>query len=339
MHFVLLRPYYLKALIFVFTLLVSFSLPAQVRMPVEGGKLDCAKQVVQNLQNNTDDIEEAINASRWTNTRGRIREITDDEIYSPLNAVGIIKCTDYKNYNFAATGTLVLRDKAPTILFAGHSTCNGKTRVPLESCVFQHTYVGNDKSRYGQVYEYKFKTRATNHQCGVPFEHDIAVATLEDFYGFWTSTVTITDSINKTRYIDRQGNIKYKAYNNNDHEDVSMLLVGRDRLYNKLMVSENCGLFDPSNTRTRWHDAKKNEIIHDCISSGGYSGGPIFQKSLNKKKGSYDYNLVCVHSGATYYSNKEHIYYRKLIKGHTGGSCYPIEKSEVNQLYKEAGAK
>lgn len=348
MNLFLVQVTFLRSLFLVFFLLFSFSLQAKAKakaktkvvMPVEGRELDCGNEIA-NFANNLKDIDKGIKTGLWTNTEGRIREITEEEEGGPINAVGTVVCKKNNGKSFSSTATLAMRGKGegqgPVILLAGHSVCNGDTRLPANRCVFQHTYAGNDTRRYGKVYEHKFKKISTNFECGDDtFKKDIAVAVLEDFDGYWNSTVTFTDSVEKKRYIDDEGNIKYSDPQKDRYDDATMLLVGYDAIYKKLMISENCGLIDKSEAGSLDYFTD-SQMTHDCLQTPGYSGGPIFQKRWDKKEKKYEYNLVCVNSGDRTYKKPSHSNYRIMVEGLSGGRCQAIERESLVLLFKDVG--
>lgn len=306
----------------------------------ENGNSSMCESGLSNFNTNTnyEDFPDAVTRGLWTNTNGRIRDIRPEEVDSTINTVGIIKCKNSDGTNTEATGTLVpsLKGTGPLILFSGHTTCDDNNRIPVENCVFLHAYVGGDENRYGKVYEHRFDKRSTKFKCDDDAaEPDIAVATLKDFDGYGTSTITMTGSVNKNRQVDEEGNITYKS-STDRYSDATMLLVGNDFIHNKLMISENCGLIDKSDVASLVK-ATNSQITHDCLATAGYSGGPIFQKRWDKVKEKYEYKLVCVNSGNTSFKSSRSKNFRKIIEGRTGGRCESIERKILIPLYEKVG--
>lgn len=345
---VLSKTHNLKILLYLCILLAHFSAYGKVSMPEESLDLDCC---IKNSNNSYEAYSEeelvTMKKGLWRNKKGRIRDITlEEKNNSGINAVGIIKCKIEGNESIRrATGTLVYRPnlpqgKGPLILFAGHSRCNNKVLIPKENCVFLHTFAGNwDSSRYGKVYEHKFNQVNTKFKCDQEtFENDLAVATLEDFDGYWYSSLFETNSINKKRHLDDSGQFREVKFATKDSsKDDSMLMVGYDPYHKKLMISENCGLFDksePSSIST----FNSSQMTHDCLQTPGYSGGPIFQKKWNKKKSRYSYRIICVNGGDRTYYKGDHPKYRLFEEGVTGGRCAAIEDETLIELYKGVGA-
>lgn len=338
MNLILVRVSWLKSLCFLFFLF--FNLQAWAIESIEGRALDCGERI-SDFANNVQSIDEAISAGIWKNTNGKIRNITEDErSNTSINAVGTIRCKKSNGEHFTATATITEKRKgsAPTILFAGHSTCDGDIRVNKNACVFQHEYRGKDKSRYGKVYEYKMKKRSTLYKCGdTSYTDDLAVATLEYFDGAYESMVILTNSIEKNRTVDANGNITYESNEPDKYSDAEMLLVGYDAIYKKIMVSENCGLFDKSEAASLYAESSEKET-HDCKQTPGYSGGPIFKKKYNYQLKKYTYKLVCVNSGDRAYGYFSDPEYGQFVKGVTGGRCASIEAKSLQSLYRSIGA-
>ncbi len=321
-------------------ILVFFNFSLQNKAQSEESKnidIDCTKQILgkaNSFNQNLKDIEEATKYSLWTNTLGEVRELTAIEKDSELNSVGTTLCR-VGNENIVGSATLIKskNNDSSIILFSGHNICDGDKAIPIDQCVFEHAYRGTDPSKYGRKYRHKFKKISTNYKCKNNGQNrDLAMASLKNFYGYKIGAVALTDFIQQKRYTDKDGNIKYYSDEKQRYSDHSMLLVGNDAIYKKLMVSDNCGLIDKSNPAFI-NNLYTHEITHDCLSTSGYSGGPIFQKRWDKQKSKYEYKLACVHSSAVYTKNKNAKNYRKIYNGRYGGVCQSIEKNSFFELY------
>ncbi len=265
--------------------------------------------------------------SVWINTKGRVRDISDQERSEFFSAVGSIKCSHPSGKTFTTAATIVDTNKgAPIIIFSGHSTCyeNNQLLQPKD-CSFYY------EKNTGEIRAYQFTQIATKFDCNSPEESlDMAVAKLENFEATTASTVTLTDSISQERKVDDDGEITYPSERPNVYEDSTMLLAGYDARYNKIKISENCGLI--SNRTGLDHGLK----AHDCISTPGYSGGPILQKLTIKDSNKHEYRLVCVHEAAKTFEKNDARY--RLFTKETFGQCVPITRELVVPLFEEVGA-
>lgn len=317
----------------IFTVLALTSTPAvanpQTNSQASPIELDCQTVGLQQSTANVINL-----ATVWTNTRGSVRDITPTERSDFLNVVGRVYCQK-SNGQHVSTATLSGAPKkdTPIIIFSGHSICDEATgqRLKPSACVFEY------EKRLGVKKKYKFTQIATKLDCqNKNAEQDIAMARLEDFYVQNDSTVTYTDSVNHLRTINNKGEVIYKS-DNPEESEATMFLVGSDTRYNnKIKISNNCGLFD--NRKEKVADPDNQYIMaHDCISTPGYSGGPIFQKFYNYKLKKYQHKLICVHRGGTYFHEPKHPNYRKIIAGKTNGLCIAIT-TDTAALYKELDA-
>ncbi len=265
--------------------------------------------------------------SVWINTKGRVRDISDQERSEFFSAVGSIKCLQPSGKSFTAAATIVDTNKGtPIIIFSGHSTCDeNNQRLQPKDCSFYY------EQNTGEIRAYQFTQIATNFDCNSSEDSlDMAVAKLEDFEATISSAVILTDSINQERKVDDDGEITYPSKKPNVYEDSTMLLVGYDARYNKIKISKNCGLIS---NRT---GLDPNLKAHDCITTSGYSGGPVLQKKLNKESNKHEYSLVCVHKSAKTFEKNDARY--RLFTKETFGQCVPITRELVIPLFKEVGA-
>ena len=266
--------------------------------------------------------------SVWTNTKGRVRDISDQERSEFFSTVGSIKCSQPsgKTFTTAATIVNVNEGSSPAIIFSGHSTCDeNNQRLQPKNCSFYY------EKNTGEIRAYQFTQIATKFDCNSPEESlDMAVAKLENFETTIGSTVYLTDSINQERKVDDDGEITYPSKRPNVYEDSTMLLAGYDARYNKIKISENCGLIS---NRT---NLDPNLKAHDCITTSGYSGGPVLQKKLNKESNKHEYRLVCVHEAAKTFEKNDARY--RLFTKETFGQCVPITRELVVPLFEEVGA-
>lgn len=246
---------------------------------------------------------------------------------SPINAVGVLECqlSDGKFSKSSAIITSKLKNDKNVILFSGHSLCEGKQQIKKEKCQFIHQY--KDK-----VFTYPLKQVKSLYQCeDDTFTNDIVIASLPYFDKsndvFFAQTKEMAQ-----RRIVINGEVNYKSEDVKRYGDSEQLLVGFDLKHKKLMVSQNCGLFDKSEKSSLFKN-KKDIYTHDCKQAPGYSGGAIFSKKYDFINNKNIYKLICINSGVVMYKDSNYKNYRKLVAGKTGGRCVAINNKMIEYLY------
>lgn len=264
----------------------------------------------------------------WNNTLGSIRNISSfEKDNSPINAVGILEC-QFLNGQFSNSTAIItskIKNNKNVILFSGHSLCDGKQRIKKEKCQFIHQYKN-------KVSSYPLKQIKSLYQCeDNTFTNDIAIASLPYFDKSNDIFFAQTKEVSQRRIVIN-GEVSYKSEDVKRYADSEQFLVGFDLEHKKLMVSQNCGLFDKSEKSSLFKN-KKDIYTHDCKQAPGYSGGAIFMKKYDFINNKNKYKLICINSGVVMYQDTNYKKYRKLVAGKTGGRCVAIDNKLIEHLY------
>lgn len=269
-----------------------------------------------------------IKVHSWNNTLGSLRSISSfEKNNSPINAVGVLEC-QLSEGNFSSSSAIItskLKNDKNVIMFSGHSLCEGKQQIKKEKCQFIHQY--KDK-----LFRYPLKKIKSLYQCqDETFTNDIAIASLPYFDKSENIFFAQTKEISQRRIVIN-GEVTYKSADAHHYGDSEQFLVGFDLVHQKIMVSQNCGLFDKSEKESLFKN-KKDIYTHDCKQAPGYSGGAIFSKKYDFINNKNSYKLICINSGVVVYKNHNYKNYLKLVAGETGGRCTAINNKLIEHLY------